>query len=72
MPRIPHLKRARERALLTQEALAKKSGVAEVTIARAETGHGVQLSTIRRLAEALNIEATVLMGDGEPEGKEAA
>jgi transcriptional regulator with XRE-family HTH domain len=53
---LPGLKRLRERAFLTQAELAQKSGVSEVTIARAEIRHSVRLSTARRLAEALGVE----------------
>jgi transcriptional regulator with XRE-family HTH domain len=69
---LPNLKRLRERALLTQAELALKSGVAEVTIARAETGHGVRFSTVRRLAQSLAVSSEDLMGISGVEGKAAA
>lgn len=72
MPILPNLKRARERALLTQAELAQKSDVAEVTIARAETGHSVRLSTIRKLANALRVPAEELMDVECSAGKGAA
>lgn len=68
---LPRLKEYRQRALLTQAELAAKSGVAEVTIARIETGHGARFSTIRKLAAALNVEAEQLM-ESAAGNKEAA
>ncbi len=50
----------RERKLLTQEALGKRSGVNVVTIRRIERGENAHLSTIRRLVEALEIEPEAL------------
>jgi transcriptional regulator with XRE-family HTH domain len=51
------LRDLRKRALLTQKELADKSGVGVTTIIRIENNqvepHG---STIRKLAEALNVE----------------
>ena len=60
---IPGLKKAREKALLTQVELSEKSGVAVITIARAETGHGVRFSTVRKLAETLNVAPAELVGE---------
>jgi transcriptional regulator with XRE-family HTH domain len=51
------LRQLRKQSLMTQEELAKRSGVAVSTIIRIEHNqvepHG---STIRKLAEALNVE----------------
>lgn len=50
------LKECRERANLTQDALAEKSGVARSTIARIE-GHdtvSVTTETIKKLSDALD------------------
>lgn len=45
------LREARERALLTQEELADKSGVTASTISRLENGQqAARISTIRKLA----------------------
>jgi len=69
--RLPGLRRCRERALLTQADLAERSGVAEVTINRLENDrHQARISTVRKLADALRIEASELM-DSE-QGKAAA
>jgi transcriptional regulator with XRE-family HTH domain len=69
--RLPGLRYCRERALLTQADLAERSGVAEVTINRLENNrHEARISTVRKLAEALRVEASELM---DPEqGKAAA
>jgi transcriptional regulator with XRE-family HTH domain len=70
---LPGLKRLRQRAFLTQAELAKKSGVAEVTIARAEIRHSVRLSTARRLADALGVPpAELTRGDEREESERAA
>lgn len=65
---VPGLKRARERAYLTQAELAAKSDVAEVTINRLEKGHrGARVSTIRKLAAALAVSPDDLTGLAEEE-----
>lgn len=54
--RLPQLKAARERALLTQAELAAKAGVSEVTINRIEADrHDPRFSTIKKLALALGV-----------------
>ena len=52
------LKKYRLEAGLTQEQLAKKSGISRVTIALLESGKQTvtKSSTIIKLAEALNVE----------------
>jgi transcriptional regulator with XRE-family HTH domain len=59
------LKRLRRRAMLTQEQLAKKSGVGITTINRIETGavEDPHFSTLRKLAEALEISPRDLLED---------
>ena len=60
---LPRLKQHRERLLLTQVELAQRSGVAEVTINRIENGrHSARFSTVRKLAEALDVTPGDLMG----------
>jgi transcriptional regulator with XRE-family HTH domain len=70
------LRRARLRAALTQEQLAAKSGVPNVTISRIENDRygPPRPRTVRRLADALGINpGWLLFGEGtEPEGKAAA
>jgi transcriptional regulator with XRE-family HTH domain len=56
------LREARERALLTQEELAHKSGVTVSTISRIENGlQAARISTIRKLATAVSAEADDLI-----------
>jgi transcriptional regulator with XRE-family HTH domain len=62
------LREWRTRRLLTQEELAKKSGVGVTTIIRIEAGQGARISTLRRLAQALAVTADQLITDDE-EGK---
>jgi XRE family transcriptional regulator, aerobic/anaerobic benzoate catabolism transcriptional regulator len=62
--RVPGLKRIRESRLLTQRELAEKAGISQVTVARIETGPGrAQLSTVRKLAAALECEPIELVGE---------
>jgi transcriptional regulator with XRE-family HTH domain len=59
------LRHARRRAALTQGELADKSGVGITTITRIESGHITEprVSTLRRLANALDIEPRDLLDD---------
>jgi transcriptional regulator with XRE-family HTH domain len=66
------LKEWRRRRLLTQEALAKKSGVGTATIARIEAGQGARLSTLRKLADALEVTPDQLLGEGGEGNAQAA
>ena len=67
MVAIPRLRAVRERAMLTQAELSERSGVTEATISRIESGHqDARISTARKLAEALSVEPSILMGEGEP------
>jgi transcriptional regulator with XRE-family HTH domain len=66
---------ARRRKVWRQEDLSAASGVAVVTISRIESGHGnaPRSSTVRKLADALDVDAAwLLFGASEWEGKEAA
>jgi len=59
-----NLKEVRTRRLLTQVQLAEKSGVNQVTIARIERDQvDPRFSTMRRLAKALDIDPTELLGE---------
>ncbi len=54
---LPRLAEHRNKRMLTQEQLAKLSGVSRPTIAALETGsRGAYLRTAYKLANALNIE----------------
>jgi transcriptional regulator with XRE-family HTH domain len=69
------LREARRRKVWRQEDLAAASGVAVVTISRLESGHGEapRQSTVRKLADALDVDAAWLVfGEVEWEGKDAA
>ena len=56
------LRDAREKALLTQEEFADKSGVTVSTISRLENGlQAARISTIRKLAAAVAAEADELI-----------
>ena len=59
---LPGLRATRRAKLLTQEELAQASGLNRVTIWQLETGiRNPQLSSIRRLAEALGVPPEQLM-----------
>ena len=58
------LRNARTRRLLTQDELAAKAGVSQSTIANIERNNAEpQFRTIRKLAEALDVDPTKLLGD---------
>jgi len=58
------LREVRTRRLLTQDELAEKAGVSQSTIANIERDNvEPQFRTIRKLAKALDIEPTELLGD---------
>ena len=73
---LPRLRRIRQGAVMSQEELAERSGVARDTISKLETGQrGAYPSTIRKLAAGLEIRPQMLIGgveyldeppDGEP------
>jgi transcriptional regulator with XRE-family HTH domain len=60
---LSHLRDFRRRAVMSQEDLAEKSGVARDTISKLETGQrGAYPSTIRKLAAGLEVEPQMLVG----------
>ena len=72
---LPRLRRIRQGAVMSQEELAERSGVARDTISKLETGRrGAYPSTIRKLAAGLEIRPQMLMGGveylGEPPQEE--
>jgi transcriptional regulator with XRE-family HTH domain len=70
---LPHLRNLRRRAVMSQEDLAEKSGVARDTISKLETGQrGAYPSTIRKLAAGLEVEPRMLLGGVEYLGTEPA
>jgi transcriptional regulator with XRE-family HTH domain len=62
---IPRLREWRERRALTQVELAEKAGVSERSVAGYEAGSGARPPTVRKLAEALDVEVTDLYGGSE-------
>ena len=63
---LPHLRNLRRRAVMSQEDLAEKSGVARDTISKLETGQrGAYPSTVRKLAAGLDVEPRMLLGGVE-------
>jgi transcriptional regulator with XRE-family HTH domain len=58
------LKEARIRRLLTQEELAEKAGVSAATVVNIERNNQEpHFRTIRKLAKALDVDPTELLGD---------
>ncbi len=58
------LRNVRTRRLLTQDELADKAGVSQSTIANIERNNAApQFRTIRRLAKALDVDPTELVGE---------
>lgn len=63
VPALANLKELRTRAALSQRDLAKLAGVAHTTIVRIEGGDpNVLPSTLRKLAKALHVRPTELIG----------
>jgi transcriptional regulator with XRE-family HTH domain len=65
MPYIgDRLRELRRKKLLTQEELAQKAGITPTALARAEQNHTQpRFRTIRKLAEALDVDPTELTGE---------
>jgi len=63
---LPRLRRIRQGAVMSQEELAERCGVARDTISKLETGRrGAYPSTIRKLAAGLEVRPQLLMGGVE-------
>jgi len=62
------LRTARHERALSQAALATRSGISRVTIARLETGsaHDTRMSTLSRLCDALGLEIATLPAGARP------
>jgi transcriptional regulator with XRE-family HTH domain len=63
LPRLGALRRAR---FLSQDALAEKAGVSQFTVRRIERGAPARYQTIRKLAEALDVEPAELASAPPP------
>jgi transcriptional regulator with XRE-family HTH domain len=63
---VPHLRAWRLKRLYSQDELADMSGVSKSTIVRLESGSSAILSTIGRLAKALDVSREELAYE-EPE-----
>ena len=60
---IPYLRQWRQRAVMSQEQLSERTGVARDTISKLETGRRKAYpTTIRKLAAGLEVEPQLLMG----------
>ena len=60
---LPHLRNFRQRAILSQNQLAEKSGVARDTISKLENGQRrAYPSTIHKLATGLEVAPQMLLG----------
>jgi transcriptional regulator with XRE-family HTH domain len=59
-----NLKRLRQREALTQAELAEKAGIAEMSLSRIERNVAdPHMSTVRKLANALNVHPSALVED---------
>jgi len=70
---LPHLRGLRQRAILSQEQLSERSGVARDTISKLETGRRKAYpTTIRKLAAGLDVDPRLLFGGVEYRDEEPA
>ncbi len=68
---VPRLRQLRQQAVLSQEQLAEKSGVARDTISKLETGQRrAYPKTIHKLAASLDVEPRELIADREGRQRE--
>jgi transcriptional regulator with XRE-family HTH domain len=72
MPKLERLRLYRDRKALSQEDLAKASGVARATIARIEAGQEARAMTARKLALALEVLPADLMAPMEIDERKRA
>ena len=67
---LPNLGPVRMRKLLTQRELAAKAGVTQATVALLERGRTkARISTVRKLAAALAVDAAELVDNHDDGGK---
>lgn len=60
---MQRLREWREKRALTQDQLAEKAGVSRATIIRLERGYSAVPPTLRKLADALNVDPAELLED---------
>jgi len=68
---VPHLRRLREEAILTQEQLARAAGVSRATIVAAEGGQTVRIYILEKLAHALQVDKHRLVTGSAAEDRDA-
>jgi putative molybdopterin biosynthesis protein len=65
--RLKRLRAIREAHAMSQAELAQKAELSRATIGSLESGRaGAQYATIRRIAEALDVQPADLYGDDQP------
>ncbi len=66
MPKLGRLRELRDRAMLSQEELARRAGVSRATVADLEAGkRRAHAATGRKLAKALGVSPGDLLGRSE-------
>ncbi len=69
---LPTLRQIREEQGFSLRALAEKVGMAYPALFRLESGEAdPRLSTLRKLAKALNVTVAEIVGEGKPARKRA-
>ena len=64
---VPRLREYRLAQVLTQAELARAAGISKTTLNQVEQGkHPARISTVRKLAAALGVDPTELVGDAGP------
>lgn len=67
LPTASIVRQLRQEKLLSQVALAKRAGLSPAQLCKLEAGeHEATGSTLRRLAEALDVSVAVLIGESKP------
>ena len=68
LPTASIVRQLRQEKFLSQVALAKRAGLSPAQLCKLEAGeHEATGSTLRRLAEALDVSVAILIGEGKPE-----
>ena len=63
--KLPHLRATRERRLVSQSDLAIAARISVATISRIEQGNDAAMGTIRKIADALDVQPADLMEKSE-------